>query len=507
LPRLNRRDFLKLAVSLPAAAGISKLVPSTFRSGGVQPTNQSNIILIVLDTMSAKNLSIYGYPRATTPNFEKFAERANVYHAHHAGGNFTVPGTASILTGLYPWTHRAINHSGLIARKFADRNIFRLAGDGFNRFAFSQNLWAVHLLSQFAGDIERILSPAAFSMTHQVIGDKFPKDLQAAYLSLDEFLFWEDNPPPSLIFGIPERAWLGYKSLHVEDDNFDYPGGIPSTTLLPIYFRLDEIFDGLYSSIGSMTSPYLAYFHLWGVHLPYRPHKRFYNAFQDWQPQEKPRHPIGGRISFPEQLKRLKRYDEYIASVDYEFGRLIERLEKDGSLEDSYVILTADHGESFERGIQGHTTPTLFEPLIHIPLLVSSPGQRSRLDIHTPTSSVDLLPTLAHITHQAIPEWCEGEPLPGLGGRESNTRSVFSVEAKSTTAQGSMLKASTALLQDHFKLVHYLGEDYNFFELYDLAADPEELDNLYGSHPDIAKSLEVELLNRFELANRPFLGK
>ena len=505
MAKINRRDILKLSLAVPAAAGIAHLGSLPFVKRSSADDKPANIIIFVFDTMSAKNLSLYGYPRSTTPNFEKFAGRANVYHAHHAGGNFTVPGTASILTGMYPWTHRAINHSGFISRNMTDRNIFRLAGRDYHRFAYSQNLWAVHLLSQFQGDIDKMLSPTAFSSTHQVIGENFPRDLQAAYLSLDEFLFWEDNPPGSLIFGIPERAWLGYKSVHVEDDNFDYPSGMPNTTLLPIYFRLDEVFDGVRDALRSLPSPYLAYIHLWGVHLPYRPHERFYNAFQsDWQPEEKPRHAIGGRISYPEQLKRLKRYDEYIATIDYEFGRLIDELERDGTLDDSYVFVTADHGESFERGIQGHTTPTLFEPLLHIPMIVSSPGQTERLDVHSPTSSVDLVASIADISGQAVPEWCEGQPLPGLVGNKNIDRSIFAVEAKATTPNSPMLKASTAMLMDHYKLVHYLGEDYNLFELYDLENDPEELNNIFESAPEIAGPMQAELLHRFNLANEPY---
>jgi len=203
-------------------------------------------------------------------------------------------------------------------------------------------------------------------------------------------------------------------------------------------------------------------------------------------------------------LKKLRRYDEYIASIDFEFGRLMDQFEQDGTLDNSYIFLTADHGESFERGIQGHTTPTLFEPLIHIPLMVSAPGQRERIDINTPTNSVDILPTLASITSQSIPDWCEGLPLPGLGGSLDPKRIVFSVETKSTPAAGQMAKASIAMLQNKYKMVYYKGVDYNFFELYDLEKDPEELRDLYKKRPRIAKAMQKKLLHRFELADKPY---
>jgi len=52
--------------------------------------------------------------------------------------------------------------------------------------------------------------------------------------------------------------------------------------------------------------------------------------------------------------------------------------------------------------------------------------------------------------------------------------------------------------------VHYLGEDYNLFELYDLENDPEELNNIFESAPEIAGPMQAELLHRFNLANEPY---
>ena len=126
MPEINRRSFLKLAgATLPTI-----LAPKTtsWVNKNVVLSSKPNIIIILFDAMSARNLSVYGYPRHTTPNFERFASRANVYHNHRSGGNFTIPGTATLLTGTYPWTNRAINHSGEIKNTIVDRNIFNVLG-------------------------------------------------------------------------------------------------------------------------------------------------------------------------------------------------------------------------------------------------------------------------------------------------------------------------------------------------------------------------------------------
>jgi arylsulfatase A-like enzyme len=513
LQKLNRRDFLKLSMALPAAAVLSKFSPSLLTERENQNSRLPNIIMIVLDTMSAKNLSLYGYQRDTTPNFKRFAQRASIYHAHHSAGNYTVPGTASILTGLYPWTHKATTYSGLIARDLTQRNIFRAVEESYTRFAFSQNLYAEQLLAQFSNDIDQFLPPSSFSISEQVIGEKFANDLNAAYYSFDGFLFLENNnPPPSLVFGVPERAVLSYKARHANAIKTNYPLGLPSTTQA-VYYRLEDLFDGVLSTICNLPQPYMAYIHLWGVHKPYCPEEKFYKIFlKGWKPEEKPRHPLGAKdntpyITFHDQLKELNRYDEYITSFDFEFGRLIDQLEKDGTLDNSYVFLTADHGESCERGTQGHITPLLFEPLIHIPLMVSAPGQRGRVDIHAQTNSVDILPTLASLTGQKIPEWCEGQPLPGLGGLAASQRATFAVDSKYTREKKVMSRASVAMLKEKYKLVHYQYanyDNYDDYELYDLESDPEELDNFYKKLPAVARTMQEELLYHFELANQPF---
>ena len=105
--QITRRDFLKLAGVLPLSIAAPRLVNS------LAPVQQSgkpqNVIIVVFDAFSAYNISLYGYQRETTPNIARWAERAVVYHNHYAGGNFTTPGTASLLTGTFP------GHTGLLA--------------------------------------------------------------------------------------------------------------------------------------------------------------------------------------------------------------------------------------------------------------------------------------------------------------------------------------------------------------------------------------------------------
>src|SRR5215213_8363105 len=100
---LTRREFLKL-ISLAPLGVYSRPIKKLAAGANGTP----NIIVIVFDAWSQQHVSLYGYPRQTMPNVDKFAERATVYHNHHSTGTFTVPAAATILTGLHPWSHRAM---------------------------------------------------------------------------------------------------------------------------------------------------------------------------------------------------------------------------------------------------------------------------------------------------------------------------------------------------------------------------------------------------------------
>ena len=501
---LNRRDFLKLAaLALPAAAFAKPL--SRLSMPGAADASLPNVIVLVFDALTARNLSAYGYPRNTSPNFERFAERATIFHHFNSAGNYTVPGVASLLTGMYPWTHRAVNHSGLVRRDMLDRNIFALLGGQYNRIGFAQNGWASFILTQFKKDLDAYLSPAEFSLLAHIIGDKFP-DTNLAYRALDDFMFKMERSPSSLVFGALERTILYEQAKKIPAR--DYPRGIPKTGAYPVYFLLEDVLAGLVKMFSEAKSPSFSYIHLFPPHAPYAPLRQFYGKFwnDNYFPPSKPQHKLSdGQDERKVYIGRLS-YDEYVATLDYEFGRFLDALDASGVLDNSYLIVTSDHGEMFERGDKGHDTPLLYDPVIHSPLIISAPGQRARRDVYAPVNSVDILPTLLHLAGKPIPDWCEGEILPGFGGEENYERATFSVEAKLNPAFAPFQIATISMRKRQYKLIYYKGyfggEDW--FELYNLEDDLEELVNLFDSEKSVAAQMKDEMLERLDAADREF---
>ena len=474
MTEISRRDFLKLMAVLPASLAFSNIVSAIHRQVEAAHLDNGlpNLVILVADTLSARHLSLYGYSRKTSPNLERFAERATVYHSHYSDGNFTTPGVASLLTGMYPWTHRAINLAGLVARSLSNRNIFRLFGEKYYRAGFAQSLWADLLLNQFSPSLNNHVPPTSYRVIGETtIGPKFKSDPTAAFYAYEEFLL--SNPPASAVIGLSERLYY-LKRLQEIQKPEEYPRGIHG--LYHINYYVEAVFDGLILEISRMPSPFLTYLHFFPPHAPYLPNKEFIGIFNDGlSPVEKPIHQLSDGLPAKKLKRYRKEYDEFIANVDPELGRLLDFFEQASIFERSYIVITSDHGELFERGVHGHSTPLLYDPVIHIPLIVSAPGQRVRRDIYAHTSSVDLVPTLLKAAGREIPDWCEGQLLPGLGGYEDAERSIFAIEAKKNSAFVPISTATVAMFKEKYKIIHYLGySGYNdVWELYDLENDPE----------------------------------
>jgi arylsulfatase A-like enzyme len=256
----------------------------------------------------------------------------------------------------------------------------------------------------------------------------------------------------------------------------------------------------------TQSRPYFGYFHFWSPHEPYSARKDFVGMFpEDLQLPEKPHHPFAINEFSNQSLRKYRReYDEFIADLDAEFGQLLSNLETSGVLDNSYVIVTSDHGELFERGEQGHASALMYAPVTHIPLLIAAPGQGTRSDFHSLTSNLDLLPTLGHIAGKEIPDWVEGRLLPGFGRAEEASRSIFPLMAKDNAAFRPIKQATFTLIKGNYELIFFTGYvgHADSFELYDLQEDPEELHDLFRRDINTALQMKNELLEAIDTANR-----
>ena len=512
MKQLSRRDFLKVAGTAFAGMLTSEKLLSLRSTNSQQP----NIIIILLDAFSAKHLSLYGYPRLTTPNIDALAQSSTVFHNHYSGGNFTSTGTASMLTGMIPWKHRAINYGGLVRSEFIHNNPYTLLGSDYFRFAFSQNPWPDRLMGQYHEEVDRFLPPTSYSLLKDSsLMRMLENDHALASITMDDFLL------PTQGNSIAGSSLIGYinKSKVLNNTNqqkIAYRNGLPEI-MDPGYFipYLNEtVYEGVFSELSQLElekQPYFAYFHLYSPHYPYRPRNDYRRLFRDdgYNPVAKPVHPLSAGLQ--ENFIRTQRdlYDRQIAQIDDEFGKLIFQLKESGVLDNSYLIFTSDHGELFERGFTGHGFQFMYEPVLRIPLVIHTPGQIKREDIFALTSNTDILPTILSIAGKDPAPDIDGRILPGFGGQIDEDRPIISMVAVDNPAFSLLKKAVISMRKHSYKLIAYLGHDgYDqVFELYDLENDPDELNNLAVKDANILSAMKNELFAYLDEANQPFKKK
>ena len=502
---VHRRDFLKLAGLLP----LSLAVPRWTR-GFSGAAGQQNVIVVVFDAFSAANISLLGYERNTTPNLNRLAKRAVIYHNHYAGSNFTTSGTASLLTGTLPWTHRALQPKDPVVEPFVQRNLFGVFQD-YYRLAYTHNGWANILLEQFERQMDQLVPwKSLFLGSYDTFVESlFQGDEDIASVSWTRNLnVKQEGYAYSLLF-----SHL-YETLQA-DANADlkklFPRGLPSTGDVGSDFLLERAIDWIGRRLIYVPQPFFGYFHLLPPHGPYNTVLDFYNHFKGdgFRAPGKPEDVFSEQVSTETLLKRRTEYDEFILYVDREFGRFYEDLESSGLLENTWLVLTSDHGEMFERGISAHSTNALYEPVVRIPLLIWEPGRSESADIHSATSAVDVLPTLAQVTGHARPDWSEGTLLPPFAPESGvSNRNLYVVRATKNNPAAPLSHASTMLIKGRYKLLYFFGyPDRGIRELvkvYDIQADPEELVDLSASEKDLTQTLLGELKSRIGEVNAPY---
>lgn len=521
--QITRRDFLKLAGLLPISVTAPRFISALDNIGKAQNGDQ-NVLVIVFDAWSAYHVSFYGYPRDTMPNLARLADQAVVYHNHYAGGNYTTPGTASLLTGTHPWTHRAFQPGGRIPDSLVPDNIFTAFQNSY-RISYSHNLWANLLLRQFRDTMEEYIpknkyfltgngfdSQQGFSLfSDSIIPALFENDEDIALVSWIRAMSTEETGYAYSLFLSP--LYERYRNYIYENRFADikaiFPRGIPRDDY--DHFLLEDAINAIGGLLTTIPQPFTGYFHFWPPHAPYNTHIDFMDRFYEdsYTPPSKPQDMFGDN---GDKTKNRREYDEYILYVDREFGRFYDHLEQNGLLENTWVVLTSDHGELFERGIEGHRTPVLYEPVVRVPLLIFEPGRESRTDIYENTSAVDILPTLLHVTGQEPAGWTEGVVLPPFASENPNPdRSVYVVHPEKSEQFSTLPIATLSIRKGDYKLMYFygykeLGAGSERVELYNLKDDPDELNDLYEVEKEIGQKLLNELKTKLKEVNAPYLS-
>ncbi len=258
-------------------------------------------------------------------------------------------------------------------------------------------------------------------------------------------------------------------------------------------------------------------------HGPSLAPRSYSQLYKDYEWPKKPRHfdtlenkPAHQRAWAGERLQvdksQLKIQAPYLLGcnsyVDYEIGRVLEAV--DEYAPDALVVYTADHGDMLWAHSLYGKGPAMYEDITRVPLLVRWPGEVPAGTVcEHPVSHVDLVPTLMEAAGLPLPQWREGDSMlatwrePSLKPREA----VFIEFGRYETDHDGFggFQPVRCVFDGRYKLVvNLLTSD----ELYDLQADPEELENLIDSeaHAEIRNELHDRLLEEMNRTRDPFRG-
>ena len=191
----------------------------------------------------------------------------------------------------------------------------------------------------------------------------------------------------------------------------------------------------------------------------------------------------------PAQRQRQRAY--YLGNVtmiDEKVGQILGALEARGTLDDSIVIFTSDHGDCLTD--HGHSQKwTMYDDVTRVPLIVWAPGRFEPRRVTSLCQQMDIGPAILELAGVEVPTELEAESLlPAIEGRDSAGREhVFAEQAKDGIFTGS--EFMTMVRSERWKLVHFLDEPWG--QLFDLESDPRELVNLWDDPRASAQKNEL----------------
>jgi arylsulfatase A-like enzyme len=429
-----------------------------------------NVILVILDTVRAKNMSCYGYHRDTTPFLNELSSQANLFKNAFTPAIWTIPSHATIFTGTYPSKHGALNLNRYLDTKYTTlAELFSI--QGYDTIALANN----YFISQGEFGLSRGFSSV---LNHNQYYAKrvIAKGLQWFKRSADTGAYLTNRIIRKKLSNKTDSArpfflFLNYMEAHA-----------PYIHINKNYLR------------KFLSQP--------GI-------RRFKKINQDRQMY------LTRTFDISEDDFSILRsvYDAQITYLDAILRELINTLKNTGTFDNSIIIITSDHGDMIGEHRLMHHSYSVYEELIKVPLLVKLPGKDDNGKSYDYlVSLIDIFPTLADLLE--IKPNKNIEQLQGCNLFANNDR--FNREyvfAECERPKNEFLETypdfdfsvyDRQLLAIRSKKFKYIWASNGKHQLFNLKEDPSEKENIADKKPLIKNQLKDKLFswyNSFEKAS------
>lgn len=403
-----------------------------------------NVIIIVMDTVRQDHLSCYGYKRDTSPNLDQLKRGSRIYYNAYSTSCWTSSAHASLFTGLYPIVHKTTQENWRMSDRLKTlAEIFSTSG--YETVGIVEN----PMLSKYFNFDQ------GFSMYHETWIRSYK----------DRIIKWFTNENSAFI--------LFKRTLKKRDKR----------------------------------KPFFMFINFIEPHSPYNSSQQFYGKFlsdRSLQCEENMvRRYFLGKIFFNQhELQHLNElYDAEILYVDYWIGKMIDELKKRDLWNNTIFIVTSDHGENIgDHGMMDHIF-CLYESTIKIPLIIHYPQLfPCNSEDYNIVQLTDIFPTLLKIvgidTKKYYYQGCDllerNLKEEKIGFYEyyypKQVIEYFREPDRENARLKKYKRRLRAVIMNNLKLIW--GSDGNH-ELYDLAKDPDEKDNLIDKKKYLKEKQEL----------------
>ncbi|MBI2362304.1 MAG: sulfatase [Elusimicrobia bacterium] len=436
---------LHLTLLLAAGAALAQAAPPPL-----------NVVVIDVCSARADHFGAYGYKKDVTPGLDAAAKDGVLFENAMAQSSWCLSNYASLFTGHTPEVHGVYAMAPRTLPKDQATVTQRMKEAGYDTAAYSGGTWMLPdwgLNRGFDHYINTLSTGAA---------------LTAFAKKMPEMLDWVSSRAgrPFFLYASIEDLHIPYSpDLHVlEEPNADgvtLDGG-----------RRAPLLRGADGAPPKKSDP----------------------------PAPEPGLPKGRSRALPELVSK---YDASLGRADRQISLFLSKLKEKGLWDKTVVIVTGDHGESLgEHGLTGHMEG-LYQPMLHVPLIMHHPGYPQLKGRRYPqlVQRIDLAPTLLDIASQPYGDMeLQGASLmtllenPAAPWREY----AFAASKRSTQFAKDFVLDERVVRTKRWKLHWYMQR--NRYELYDLETDPLEENDLAAKRPDVVANLSFELIRHLELS-------
>lgn len=401
---------------------------------------RKNVLVFLTDALTFSALGCYGNRKVRTPNIDRLAECGVRFSNATAVCPYCVPSRATLVTGLYP-NHHGIVHNGCkMDYHYASEENYEelsitdsdvtadriLAEAGYNTCFLGR----FHLTDEYG-------RPSYYNKLYGEMGEYL--DRLNAYMDSHSFptgteiMKWYDwrlptEPLPVIRASSSRMPGVERRGAEVYEEFIHKMGRL----MLPHDMCFDLIVADLTEKeIRKSDGNFAITCSFGGPHDPWAVPEPYYSMYdpveielpQDFNDPDPAIRFMQSRL-WAELIGKdgvrefIRIYYAQLSLIDEQVGRLLKVLENTEQLENTLIVFTADHGDMLgsrnmiEKAGPGHLFP---EPLVHIPLIMSCPGEIPEgLVIDTPVSQVDVMPSILDYAGFPVPDELDGKSMRPL---------------------------------------------------------------------------------------------